>query len=171
MIRTGAPATASCKRGAAQASLRSIANGVIGFALASTVGIVNAADPEPGAVIAYRVIGDGIPEPLATGDSARGKALVAARDPANCVLCHAVPDAAIAFAGNVGPPLGGVASRLSVAQLRLRVVDTLRINSQTIMPSYYRLADLSLVAAPYQGKTILTAPQVEDVVAYLATLR
>jgi len=138
---------------------------------ALAAGAACAADPAPGVVVAYRIVGDGIPEALTDGDAARGKALVAARDPANCVLCHAVPDPAIPFAGNVGPSLAGVAARLSVSQLRLRVVDNLRVNPRTIMPSYYRLADLTGVAAPYQGKTILTAPQVEDVVAYLATLR
>jgi len=169
MIPTSVRAPQSCVRGAAQPLLRSIGTIVLGLALPA--GTAFAADPVAGAQIAYRVVGDGIPEPLATGDPARGKALVAARDPANCVLCHAVPDSAIPFAGNVGPPLAGVAARFSVAQLRLRVVDNLRVNPHTIMPSYYRLADLNSVAAPYQGKTILTAPQVEDVVAYLATLR
>ena len=167
MTAAGAPQTST--RGAPQSSLRSMTIGVTALVLAA--GAACAADPAPGEVAAYRVVGDGIPEALAAGDAARGKALVAARDPANCVLCHAVPDPAIRFAGNVGPPLAGVAARLSVPQLRLRVIDNLRVNPQTIMPSYYRLAGLDSVAASYQGMTILTAPQVEDVVAYLATLR
>ena len=167
MIRTRARAP-QITRGAAQPSPRSIA---IMLAIGLATGTASAADPTPGAIASYRVVGDGIPEPLATGDPARGKALVAARDPANCVLCHAVPDPAISFAGNVGPPLAGVGARLSVPQLRLRVVDNLRVNPQTIMPSYYRLGNLNGVAAVYQGKTILTAPQIEDVVAYLATLK
>ena len=87
------------------------------------------------------------------------------------MLCHSVPDASIPFAGNVGPPLAGVGARLSTAQLRLRVVDNMRVNSQTIMPSYYKVAGLERVATPFRGKPILTAPQVEDVVAYLGTLR
>src|SRR5262249_7515709 len=124
MIRTRAPAP-QVSRGAAQPSPRSIA---IMLALALAAGTVSAADPSPGAIASYQVVGDGIPEPLGTGDAARGKALVAARDPANCVLCHAVPDSAIPFAGNVGPPLAGVGARLSVPQLRLRVVDNLRVN-------------------------------------------
>jgi sulfur-oxidizing protein SoxX len=144
---------------------------VLASGLLAVAGSAAAADPVPAALSSYQVVADGIPEPLAHGDAARGKALVAARDPANCVLCHAVPDAAIPFAGNVGPPLAGVGARLSSAQLRLRVVDNMRVNPQTIMPSYYKLAGLELVAAPFRGKTILTAPQVEDVVAYLATLR
>jgi sulfur-oxidizing protein SoxX len=167
MILTRARAPESCARGAPQRLLRSIGTLVLGLAAGNTF----AADSPAGAIVSYHIVGDGIPEPLAVGDAARGKALVAARDPANCVLCHAVPDAAIPFAGNVGPSLAGVGARLSVPQLRLRVADNLRVNPQTIMPSYYRLADLNLVAAAYQGKTILTAPQLEDVVAYLATLR
>jgi sulfur-oxidizing protein SoxX len=167
MMRSSARAPRSDIPDAAQRSSRS--STVV--ALALVAGTACAADPPPGEVIAYRVVGDGIPDALAAGDAARGKALVAARDPANCVLCHAIPDPAIPFAGNVGPPLAGVGARLSLPQLRLRVVDSLRVNPQTVMPSYYKLVDLVSVAAAYQGKTILTAAQVEDVVAYLATLR
>src|SRR5215468_1934371 len=123
MIATRACAPQPCARDAPRRWLRSIQTIMLGLALAA--GTTIAADPTPGSIVAYRVVGDGIPDPLAAGDAARGKALVAARDPANCVLCHAVPDPAIPFAGNVGPPLAGVATRLSVAQLRLRVVDTL----------------------------------------------
>ena len=142
------------------------------FTATTMLGSANAADPVASTAAFYRVDGDGIAEPLAPGgDAARGKALLAARDPANCVLCHAVPDAAIPFAGNVGPPLAGVGARLSAAQLRLRVVDNLRVNPATIMPSYYRSEGLLLVAPTYRGKSILTAPQVEDVVSYLATLK
>ena len=87
------------------------------------------------------------------------------------MLCHAVPDASIPFAGDVAPPLAGVGSRLCAAQLRLRVVDNMRINPQTIMPSYYNVDGLDRVAPAFRGKPILTAAQIEDVVAYLATLR
>lgn len=133
--------------------------------------VAAAADPASDALLPYRVVADGIPEPLAAGNATRGKALLAARDPANCVLCHAVPDASIPFAGNVGPPLDGVGARLSAAQLRLRVVDNMRVNSQTIMPSYYKIAGLERIASAFRGKPILTAQQVEDVVAYLGTLQ
>ena len=121
----------------------------------------------------YRIVADGIPEPLAatTGDAARGRALILARDAANCVLCHAVPDPAVRFAGDVGPTLTGIGARLSVSQLRLRVADNLRVNPASAMPSYYKVAGLARVATQYAGKPILTAAEVEDVVAYLATLR
>ena len=120
-----------------------------------------------------RVVGDGIPAPLGTtaGDAARGWALIIARASANCVLCHAVPDHAVRFAGNVGPPLAGVGTRFTTAQLRLRVADSLRINPDSVMPSYYKVSGLDRVAEPYTGKPILTAAEVEDVVAWLGTLR
>jgi sulfur-oxidizing protein SoxX len=86
------------------------------------------------------------------------------------MLCHAIPDTG-PFAGNFGPSLAGIGARLSAPQLRLRVVDEMRINPQTVMPSYYKVAGLELVAAQFRGKPILTASQVEDVVAYLTTLQ
>ena len=118
-----------------------------------------------------RVEADGIPVPIdgLTGDAARGLTLLRARDPANCVLCHAVPG--VPLAGTLGPPLAGAGARLTVAQLRLRVVDERRVMPQTIMPSYYIVAGLNDVAPQYRGRPILDAQQVEDVVAFLATLR
>ena len=73
--------------------------------------------------------------------------------------------------GNVAPPLSGVGARLSAGQIRLRVVDPTRLKRDAIMPAYYRVDGLNDVALPYRGKPILTAQQVEDVVAYLVTLR
>ncbi len=121
---------------------------------------------------ALKVEGDGIPEPLATGgDAARGRALLFARESANCVLCHAIPDPAVRFAGNVGPSLAGVGTRLTAAQLRLRIADSTRLDADTVMPGYYRTTELDRVAAAYRGKPVLSALEVEDVVAYLETLR
>lgn len=122
---------------------------------------------------AYVIVGDGIPAPLAPdgGDPARGRALVVARDAANCVLCHAVSDPAIRFAGDVGPSLDGIARRFTVPQLRLRVVDDAKVNRTSVMPSYFKVAGLAQVAAPYVDKPILSAREVEDIVAWLATLR
>ena len=122
---------------------------------------------------ALDVVGDGIPQPIAAtpGDAARGRSLLLARDPANCLLCHAVPDPAVRFSGDLGPALAGVGARLTTAQIRLRVADIIRLNPATIMPSYYRVDGFSLVASAYRGKPILTAAETEDVVAYLATLK
>ena len=135
--------------------------------------VADAADAPAAALASFRVVADAIPEPWAAapGDAARGRALLIARDAANCVLCHAVPDAAIRFAGDLGPSLAGVGTRLSTPQLRLRVVDSQRLDSATIMPSYYRVDGLERVAVAYRGRPILTAVEVEDVVALLATLR
>jgi sulfur-oxidizing protein SoxX len=126
----------------------------------------------PGELAPYRVEGDAIPVPLtsAAGDPARGRTVVTGRD-ANCLLCHAVPETGARFMGNIGPPLSGAGARLSAGQLRLRVVDSSRLNHDTVMPSYYRVAGLVRVAPAYQGKPVLTAEQIEDVVAFLQTLR
>ena len=148
---------------------------VAALALSATIGATADAPPTPSANQAptLHVVDDGIPEPLAAtpGNAGRGRSLVLARDPANCLLCHAIPDAAVRFAGDLGPPLGGIGARLTIPQLRLRVADIIRLNSATIMPSYYRVDGLSLVASTYRGKPILTAAEIEDIVAYLATLR
>jgi sulfur-oxidizing protein SoxX len=118
------------------------------------------------------IVGDAMPTALADGgDAARGRALLIAHDDANCILCHAIADPAIRVSGSVGPALDGVGRRLSVGQLRLRVVDIQQVNAASAMPSYYRTAGLDRVADTYRGRPILAAAQVEDVVAYLATLK
>jgi L-cysteine S-thiosulfotransferase len=140
--------------------------------IAVVAGLSGCAAWAPDAVVPYRVDGDAIRERLAAepGDPARGKAVVAARD-SNCLLCHAVPGAGARAMGNVGPPLDGVGKRLDEGQLRLRIVDSMRLNRDTIMPSYYRVEGLKQVADAWRGKPVLTAQQVEDTVAYLLTLR
>jgi len=120
----------------------------------------------------YVVTGDSIVESLtgAPGDPTRGRALVLER--ANtCILCHSGPFPEEKFQGDLAPSLSGSGSRWSVGQLRLRLVDASRLNPGTIMPSYYRVDGLDRVAQPWRGKPILSAEQIEDIVAYLATLR
>ena len=121
----------------------------------------------------YTVVGDAIPKPLADkpGDAARGRAIVANRSVGLCLLCHGGPIAEERFQGDLAPSLAGAGGRWSVAQLRLRVADGARLNPDTIMPPYYRTTGLQRVAKPFEGRTILTAEQIEDVVAYLATLK
>jgi sulfur-oxidizing protein SoxX len=120
----------------------------------------------------YIVQGDAISQPLTTiaGDASRGREVVRSRD-ANCLLCHAVPDTGERFMGDVAPSLTGVGTRLSAGQLRLRVVDPTRIRPEVAMPAYYRTHGLDIVAVAFEGRPILSAQQVEDVVAYLGTLR
>lgn len=122
----------------------------------------------------YAIAGDGIAAPLAgavAGDAARGRALVANRQASLCLLCHTGPIAEERFQGDLAPDLQGAGRRWSAAQLRLRIVDASHFNPTTIMPSYYKTDGLNRVAPAFQGKTILTAQQIEDVVAWLLTLK
>jgi sulfur-oxidizing protein SoxX len=122
----------------------------------------------------YRVEGDGIPLPLPSaqaGDAARGRAIVANRQVGLCLLCHTGPIPEERFQGNLAPDLAGAGGRWSAAQLRLRIVDASRFNPDTIMPAYFKTDGLQRVAKAQQGKTILDAQQIEDVVAWLQTLR
>jgi sulfur-oxidizing protein SoxX len=122
------------------------------------------------ALTPFVVQADGIPAPLEgrAGSALRGKALLVEHESANCVLCHAMPQLGLRFSGNVGPSLETVGRKFSLAQLRLRVVDSTRLDPATTMPSYYRIAGLDRVATPYRARPILDAQQVEDVIAYLA---
>jgi sulfur-oxidizing protein SoxX len=123
-------------------------------------------------VAPFTVRGDGIDTPLAApGDPARGRAIVASRQQGLCLLCHSGPIPEERFQGNLAPDLAGAGSRYTEAQLRLRVVDARRANPSSFMPAFHSTANLSRVGAAWQGKPILTAQQVEDVVAWLATLR
>ena len=115
-----------------------------------------------------------IEEPLCglDGDALRGKEIVSDSNLGNCLACHQLPIPGIEAYGTIGPPLQGIASRFTEAQIRVRIVDTRNINPMSIMPGFYR--DPRLINRPgnsYRGKTFLTAQQVEDVIAYLVTLK
>ncbi|MCE2949360.1 MAG: sulfur oxidation c-type cytochrome SoxX [bacterium] len=114
---------------------------------------------------------DAIERPLVEGatDPLRGRAIALGRD-GNCLLCHGLADAGRPT-GNLAPPLDGVAGRLSAGQIRLRVVNPALANPHTIMPAYFVADGLRQVAAPWRGKPILDAQQIEDLVAWLQTLR
>lgn len=116
---------------------------------------------------------DGPPQPLegTVGDAARGRAIVASRAQGLCLLCHPGPIPEERFQGNLAPDLAGAGSRWTVAQLRLRLVDPRRLNPDTIMPAYHRTEGLTRVGPAWGGKPILNAQQIEDVVAWLATLK
>jgi L-cysteine S-thiosulfotransferase len=122
---------------------------------------------------AFDVVGDAIPAPLTDvpGDAARGRAIVADRQLGLCLLCHTGPVPEERFQGTLAPNLAGAGRRWSTAQLRLRMVDAQRLNPASLMPPYHRTDGLARVGAAWRGRPLLTAQQVEDVVAYLATLQ
>jgi sulfur-oxidizing protein SoxX len=139
----------------------------LGFAAACVAAVASGQTAAQG----FEAVGDAIPRPLAAepGDPARGRSIVANRDQGGCTLCHEVPGEK-SF-GNIAPTLAGAGARFSVPQLRLRIADSTRVNPDTPMPAYYRTEGLVQVAQAYRGKPVLSAQQVEDVVAWLATLK
>ena len=116
---------------------------------------------------------DAIERPLTDlpGDAARGRAIIVNRQVGLCLLCHAGPFPEERFQGNLAPDLAGAGTRWSEGQLRLRIVDSGRINPATIMPAYHRTEGLMRVAPAWRGKPVLSAEQIEDVVAFLTTLK
>ncbi|MBM0103286.1 sulfur oxidation c-type cytochrome SoxX [Steroidobacter sp. S1-65] len=125
---------------------------------------------------AYKVEGDAIAHPLAglSGDAARGASLVQQRHKSLCVLCHAGPFPDPHLQGTIAPDLTGVGARLSAGQLRLRIVNMKRLNPDSIMPVYFEIIADSQevrVAETWRDRPILTAQEIEDLVAYLQTLR
>lgn len=119
--------------------------------------------------------GPALPDPLTAepGDAARGKAVAVNSDMGNCVICHhiPVPELPEGAAGDIGPDLAGVGDRLTAAELRQRIVNPKAIDPDTVMPAYYVATGLTRVEGKYEGKPILTAQQVEDLIAYLETLK
>lgn len=105
------------------------------------------------------------------GDPARGRAIVQDRSVSACLLCHAGPFPAPHLQGSLAPPLDGVGSRLSPGEIRLRLVDSRQVNPDSIMPPYHETGGLNRVGTAWRDKPILSAQQIEDVVAFLATLR
>lgn len=121
----------------------------------------------------YVIDNDGISNALTTqaGDASRGREIASNRQIGMCVLCHHIPDSSDKFQGDIATPLAGAGLRWSVPQLRLRVIDSRRVNVNSIMPAYHKIEGLSRVGAAWRDKPMLNAQQVEDVVAWLATLK
>ena len=123
--------------------------------------------------VGFVVVADGIPQPLTNvpGDAARGRAIVVNRQQGLCLLCHSGPFDEERAQGNLASNLSGTGSRFSAAQLRLRVADARRLDPAGLMPSMHRTDGLNRVAPAWQGQPVLSAQQVEDVVAFLQTLK
>jgi L-cysteine S-thiosulfotransferase len=140
---------------------------------ASALVFAGAAPGKAEALRPYGIVGDAIPDSLtgAPGDPVRGRAIVASRQTGLCLLCHSAPLPEEKFQGTIGPDLKGAGSRYTEGQLRLRIIDSSLAVPGTIMPAYYRIDGLERVAPAFRGKTVLTAEQIEDVVAFLKTLR
>ncbi len=148
--------------------------GLSSFAIVCVVGFGGNGTPAATVEIsAYAVVGDTIPASLdgRTGDNARGRRLVLDRETGNCLICHQVPIPSEPSQGDLAPSLAGVGSRLSAGQLRLRLVDQSKLNAATLMPAYHRINDLKRVALKYKAAPVFSAQQIEDVVAWLGTLK
>ena len=113
---------------------------------------------------------DALETPFApAGDAQRGREVFVAREMGHCVLCHAAPG--VAIAGNVGPSLAGIGSRMTPGQIRLRIADITKVVPDSVMPTFHRTECLTRVAPQYRGKPALSDQQVEDLVAWLSTLK
>ncbi|ACS40338.1 MULTISPECIES: sulfur oxidation c-type cytochrome SoxX [Methylobacteriaceae] len=154
---------------------------ITAYALAGLCALATAAGAETasGGLAPFKIVAadgtDAIPDPLTDkpGDPAAGAKVVVNRRQGNCLGCHQISSVKSEdFHGEVGPSLDGVAGRWDAAHLRMIVVNPKHVFTEaTVMPAFYRVDGLSRVRPEFQGKPILTAQQVEDVVAYLTTLK
>ncbi len=142
-----------------------VAVAIFGLGFHSTVSVAGS--------VSYKVVDDGIAKSLTgkPGNAANGRKVAINRKQGNCLACHKMPIPEQQFHGEIAPDLEGVADRLTEAEMRLRVVDPKVINDDTIMPAFYRSDGLHRVLKKFDGKAMLTAEQVEDVIAYLLTLK
>ena len=130
------------------------------------------ADPAMARAQAVVVIGDAVAQSLTgmPGDAARGRAIITDRQKGFCLLCHSGPFNEEALQGNLAPSLEGAGSRWNEAQLRLRLMDNKRVNTESIMPAYHRIEGLNRVGNAWRERPILNAPEIEDVLAFLMGL-
>jgi L-cysteine S-thiosulfotransferase len=129
--------------------------------------------PAKAQIAPYEIIGDAIPAPLngLTGDAARGRQIVVTRQKGLCLLCHSGPFPEERFQGDLSPSLAGAGLRSTEGQLRLRMVDSTKVNPASIMPAYHRTTELSRVGRNFADRPILAAQDIEDVVAFLKELK
>jgi L-cysteine S-thiosulfotransferase len=129
--------------------------------------------PAKAQIAPYEIIGDAIPAPLngLTGDASRGRQIVVTRQKGLCLLCHSGPFPEERFQGDLSPSLAGAGSRSTEGQLRLRMVDSTKVNPASIMPAYHRTTELSRVGRNFADRPILSAQDIEDVVTFLKELK
>ena len=141
---------------------------VCGLTLAGTIAV----GAQAAELAQYSVVDETIPASLTgkAGDAANGKKIVINRKKGNCLACHVMPIPEQQFHGKTGPDLMGAGERFDEATLRMRLVDSKVIHANTMMPSFYKTGQ-HRVLKKFEGTTILSAQEVEDVVAYLLTLK
>ena len=148
---------------------RPLAVAAIGISIALSLSLPASA----AGLVKYQIKNNAIAASLTgkAGDPVNGKKLAINRKKGNCLACHSMPIPEQAFHGNVGPDLKGIAASYSEGEFRLRLVDPKVLNSETIMPAFYKAAGFNRVMKKFAGKTIISAQDVEDIVAYLMTLK
>lgn len=129
--------------------------------------------PAMAAAQALQVTGDAVAQSLtgSAGDPARGRAIIVDRQRGFCLLCHSGPFNEEPLQGNLAPSLEGAGNRWNEGQLRLRLMDNKRVNPESIMPAYHRIDDLNRVGATWRDRPILSAAEIEDVLAFLMALK
>lgn len=145
----------------------------VSFSVLASLAFIAACDHGDLRLVTQAMIeGDAIPTPLTgtPGDAQRGAEIFAARERGHCVLCHRIEGLEAEFQGDVGPDLSTVGVRLTPGQMRLRIADPTRVWPDTVMPPYYRVSELNQVDPAYRGKPVLSAQEIEDVIAYLSGL-
>ena len=143
------------------------------FAVAVAFCAAAAFGAQAGELVTYKIVDETIPQSLTgkAGDPVKGRKVAINRKKGNCLACHVMPVPEQADHGEVGPPLNDVGSRLGAGEIRLRIVNPKVVNPDTIMPAFYRIHGLHRVQKKWQGKTIISAQDVEDIVAYMMTLK
>jgi len=154
-------------------SMLSCAVAVAGLGLTMTAAPAPALAGDDGPVSYEVVDGYHIPEPLTEtpGDPEMGRKWAINRKLGNCLSCHQMPIPEEQFHGETGPALYGVGDVYTEGELRIRLVDPKILNPSSMMPAFYKTEGLHRVRKGFENETILSAQQVEDIVAYLMTLK
>ena len=142
-------------------------------AIGGTLALLLSSPASAAGLVKYQINNDAISTSLTgkAGDPVNGKKLATNRKKGNCLACHSMPIPEQAFHGNIGPNLKGISNRYSEGELRLRIVNPKVLNSETIMPAFYKADGFNRVMKKFAGKTIISAQEVEDIVAYLMMLK